>query len=133
VLFAGSVMGILGGVYYWFPKMTGRMMDEGLGKLHFWITLVSMNVTFFPMHFLGLMGMPRRIFTYDVMYSQWNLVCSLGSFVLGLAQLIFVYNVLVSRKNGAPAGNNPWGAKTLEWTISSPPPAHNFDETPVVH
>jgi cytochrome c oxidase subunit 1 len=91
-----------------------------------------MNVTFFPMHFLGLMGMPRRIFTYDVIYSQWNLVCSLGSFVLGLAQLIIVYNVIVSRKHGAPAGNNPWGAKTLEWTISSPPPAHNFDEIPVV-
>jgi cytochrome c oxidase subunit 1 len=133
VLFAGSVMGILGGIYYWFPKMTGRMMDEGLGKLHFWITLTAMNVTFFPMHFLGLMGMPRRIFTYDVMYSQWNMVCSVGAFVLGFAQLIFVYNVLVSRKNGAPAGNNPWGAKTLEWTISSPPPAHNFDEIPVVH
>ena len=134
VLFGGAIFGIFAGLYYWMPKMTGRVMDERLGKLHFWLTFVAMNVTFFPMHVLGVEGMPRRTWTYGSHegWDEWNLIASLASFVLGAAQLIFVYNFFKSRSSGELAGNDPWDAATLEWATSSPPPEHDFDREPVV-
>ena len=133
VLFAGSFLGIMAGVYYWFPKMTGRMYSEKLGNIHFWATFIFSNLTFFPMHFLGLMGMPRRIPNYHPMYADLNWLASVSSFALGAAQLILVVNIIYSKKHGKPAGDNPWGARTLEWTVSSPPPEHNFIKMPVVN
>jgi cytochrome c oxidase subunit 1 len=132
VLFGGSVFTIFAAAYYWFPKMTGRMYNERLGKLHFWITLVAFNVTFFPMHWVGLQGMPRRVYDYEDRFGDWNLVMSIGSFVLGASVLIFFYNVIVSWRRGAPAPGNPWRALTLEWQVSSPPPIFNFTEIPQV-
>lgn len=132
VLFAGSFLGIMAGVYYWYPKMTGRMLSERLGNVHFWLTFIFGNLTFFPMHFLGLMGMPRRIPDYHPMYTDINALASYSSFVLGVAQLLLVYNVIVSARRGKIAGDNPWKANTLEWTVSSPPPEHNFEKMPVV-
>jgi cytochrome c oxidase subunit I len=132
VLFGGSVFTIFAGIYYWFPKMTGRMFDERLGKLHFWLTFVSFNVTFFPMHWVGLQGMPRRVFDYDERFGDLNLVISLASFVLGASVIIFLYNMIVSWTRGPVAGSNPWRAMTLEWQVSSPPPVFNFDEIPQV-
>jgi cytochrome c oxidase subunit 1 len=132
VLFGGSVFTIFAAAYFWFPKMTGRMYDETLGKLHFFLTFVAFNLTFFPQHYIGLRGMPRRVADYDPAFSDWNLVSSIGSFVLGLATLIFVYNVVVSWRSGAPAPSNPWRALTIEWQVSSPPPKFNFDEIPQV-
>jgi cytochrome c oxidase subunit 1 len=135
VLFGGSIMAIFGGIYYWFPKITGRMLDERLGKWHFWLTLLSMNLTFFPMHFVGLLGMPRRIYTYppNMGFDWMNLMSTWGSFLIVLATLIFIWNVLKSRKGGAPAGRDPWSAPTLEWALPSPPPPHNFGTLPEVH
>jgi len=131
VLFSGAAMSIMGGVYYWLPKWTGHMYHEGLGKLHFWLTAIAFNVTFFPMHFLGLAGMPRRIPDYALQFAEFNLVSSIGAFVLGAAQLLFLYNVIRCIRGGAPAGDKPWdGADTLEWTLSSPPPHHSFSEPP---
>ncbi|MEZ5100372.1 MAG: cytochrome c oxidase subunit I [Thermoleophilia bacterium] len=132
VLFGGSVFTIFAGAYYWFPKMTGRMYNERLAKLHFWLTFVAFNVTFFVQHYIGLDGMPRRVADYDPVYADWNLVSSLGSFVLGAAQLIFIYNVIVSWRSGAKAPANPWRAMTIEWQLPSPPPKYNFDEVPRV-
>jgi cytochrome c oxidase subunit I len=134
VLFGGAMMGLFGGIYYWFPKVTGRMMSEKLGKWHFWLTFLSMNMTFFPMHYLGVHGMPRRIYTYDsgLGFELWNLVATLGSFALGLATLLFVYNLIVSARSGEKAGNDPWDAGTLEWAIPSPPPEYNFAQLPLV-
>ena len=132
VLFGGSVFTIFAGLYYWFPKMTGRMYNETLGKLHFWLTFVAFNLTFFPMHWLGLDGMPRRVADYDPAYADLNLLVSIASFLLGASTLIFLYNVIVSWKSGAPAPANPWRALTLEWQVSSPPPIFNFDEIPTV-
>jgi cytochrome c oxidase subunit 1 len=130
VLFAGSMLGIFAGLYYWFPKMTGRMLDETWGKVHFWITITSMNLTFFPMHVLGIMGMPRRYYQYLPQFADLNFIESVSSFVLGVAQFIFIANVIYSWRKGVKAPDDPWGGKTLEWTVSSPPPAHNFDEIP---
>jgi cytochrome c oxidase subunit 1 len=131
VLFAGAVMGIMAGVYYWLPKWTGHMYDERLGKLHFWLTAIAFNVTFFPMHFLGLAGMPRRIPDYALQFAQFNLMASIGAFVLGASQLIFLYAVVKCVRGGAPAGSKPWdGADTLEWTLPSPPPYHSFATPP---
>jgi cytochrome c oxidase subunit 1 len=132
VLFAGSMLAIFAGLYYWFPKMTGRLLNEGLGKVHFWITIVAMNVTFFPMHILGIMGMPRRYFTYAPQFAPLNQMESWAAFALGAAQLLFVFNVLWSLKKGEKAGDDPWSGNTLEWTVSSPPPPHNFDVIPTV-
>jgi cytochrome c oxidase subunit 1 len=132
VLFGGSVFTIFAGLYHWFPKMTGRMYDESLGKLHFWLTFVAFNVTFMPMHWLGLQGMPRRVADYDPKFADLNLIISIGGFVLGAATLIFIYNAVVSWWKGAPAPANPWRALTLEWQVSSPPSAFNFDEPPQV-
>jgi cytochrome c oxidase subunit 1 len=132
VLFGGSVFTIFAGIYYWFPKMTGRMYDERLGKIHFWLTFVSFNVTFFPMHWVGLVGMPRRVADYAEEYGNLNLVVSIAAFVLGASVVIFFYNMIVSWARGPIAPPNPWRAMTLEWQVSSPPPVFNFDEIPQV-
>ncbi|MCI0408554.1 MAG: cbb3-type cytochrome c oxidase subunit I, partial [Acidobacteria bacterium] len=132
VLFGGSIFALTAGAYYWFPKMFGRVLDERLGKLHFWLMLIGFNVTFFPMHFLGLHGMPRRVYTYSagMGFDFWNMVETVGSFVLGFSFLVFIYNIIRSKK-GAPA--DPWDGATLEWSIPSPPQEWNFAELPVVH
>jgi cytochrome c oxidase subunit 1 len=131
VLFAGAAMSIMGGIYYWLPKWTGHMYNELLGKVHFWLTAIAFNVTFFPMHFLGLAGMPRRIPDYAPQFADFNMVASIGAFVLGASQLLFVYTVIKCIRGGVPAGNKPWeGATTLEWTLSSPPPYHSFTTPP---
>ena len=133
VLFSGSAMAIMAGVYYWLPKWTGHMYDEKLGKLHFWLTAIAFNITFFPMHFLGLAGMPRRIPDYALQFTDFNKIASIGGFLLGASQLLFLYIVIKCARGGAPAGNRPWeGADTLEWTLSSPPPYHSFVTPPLV-
>ena len=132
VLFGGSVFTIFAGIYYWFPKMTGRMYDERLGKLHFWLTFVGFNLTFFPMHLLGTEGMPRRVADYAPKFADLNMFISLASFGLGASVLVFLYNMITSWKNGPIAPANPWRALTLEWQVSSPPPIFNFDEIPQV-
>jgi cytochrome c oxidase subunit I len=132
VLLGGSLFTIFAGFYYWFPKMTGKMYNERLGKLHFWLTFVAFNATFFPMHIIGVQGQPRRVYTYEDQFSNWNLFISISSFVLGASFIIFLYNMIVSWARGEPAPANPWGAKTLEWQVSSPPPVFNFDEVPQV-
>jgi cytochrome c oxidase subunit 1 len=134
VLFGGAMMGIFAGIYYWWPKVTGRLLSEGIGKTHFWLTIIGSNLAFFPMHFIGLLGMPRRIYTYDAALGldTLNLVSTVGAFVMGTGMLVFVFNVLWSRTRGQPAGNDPWGGATLEWSISSPPPAYNFSVIPEV-
>ncbi len=132
VLFGGSLFTIFAGVYYWFPKMTGRMYSERLGKLHFWMTFIFFNATFAPMHLIGLDGMPRRVADYADKYAGWNLAISLASFALGLSTMIFLYNMVSSWRGGPRAVGNPWRALTLEWQVSSPPPVFNFDEIPTV-
>jgi cytochrome c oxidase subunit 1 len=135
VFFGGTVLGLWSGIYYWYPKITGRMLSERAGKAHFWLTLIGMNLTFFPMHFLGMLGMPRRIFTYadNMGFNEINLVISAGSFIIALGTLVFAINLALSWKWGKVAGPNPWGAPTLEWSIPSPPPVYNFRTIPVVH
>jgi cytochrome c oxidase subunit 1 len=132
VLFGGSLFTIFAGVYYWFPKMTGRMYDERLGRLHFWLTFVFFNLTFAPMHIVGVQGMPRRVYDYADKFATWNLVISIAAFVLGLSSLIFAYNMIASWRGGPRATANPWRALTLEWQVSSPPPVFNFDAIPTV-
>jgi cytochrome c oxidase subunit 1 len=132
VLFSGAFFTIMAGVYYWFPKMTGRMYDERLGRLHFWTTFIFFNLTFFPMHLLGTQGMPRRVYDYEPRWADWNLFISISSFALGASILIFFYNIIHSWRYGPAAGGNPWRALTLEWQVSSPPPVFNFDEIPQV-
>jgi len=134
VLFGGSIMGIFAGIYLYFPKITGRLMNEGLGKVHFWLNFIAMNLTFFPMHFSGMLGMPRRIYTYDSGqgWDTFNLISSIGAYMLVVATAIFVFNFFRSRKHGEIASGNPWGAGTLEWTIPSPAPEYNFATLPQV-
>ncbi|MCE2941190.1 MAG: cytochrome c oxidase subunit I [Gemmatimonadota bacterium] len=134
VLFGGAIFGIFAGVYHYFPKMTGRFLDETLGKWHFWVFFVAMNLTFFPMHFSGLLGMPRRIYTYDAGqgWELFNMMASLGAFLQGAGMLIFFYNMWRSYRQPATAPADPWGAPTLEWTIPSPPPDYNFAKLPQV-
>jgi len=132
VLFGGSLFTIFAGVYYWFPKMTGRMYDETLGKIHFWMTFIGFNLTFGPMHVIGLQGMPRRVADYADKFAGWNLFISIASFIVGLSTLVFVYNMVASWRHGPRAEANPWRALTLEWQVSSPPPIFNFDTVPTV-
>jgi cytochrome c oxidase subunit 1/cytochrome c oxidase subunit I+III len=134
VLIGINVFPVVGAAYFWFPKMTGRMMNERLGRWNFWTMFVGFNLGFFPMHISGLLGMPRRIYTFqDGMGWDWlNLVTTAGSFLFGVGVLLFVYNVARSLKRGAPAGDNPWDAPTLEWATSSPPPPYNFTVIPAV-
>ena len=134
VLSLGAVFAIFGGFYYWFPKMTGRTISEGLGKLHFWITFVGVNLTFFPMHFSGLAGMPRRIPDYPDAFAGWNAVSSYGSYISAFGVLVFLFAIWRGFTAGATAGENPWGegATTLEWTLPSPPAFHSYDELPEI-
>jgi cytochrome c oxidase subunit 1 len=132
VLFGGTMMGLFAGMYYWWPKMTGRQLSEVLGKVHFWLTIIGMNLAFFPMHFSGLLGMPRRIYTYpaELGVGRLNLISTVGAFLIGISILVFIYNVIRTRAAGTPAGNDPWGGATLEWAIPSPPPVYNFTVIP---
>ncbi|MFQ3568178.1 MAG: cytochrome c oxidase subunit I [Aggregatilineales bacterium] len=131
VLFGGSVFAIYGGLYHWWPKITGRMLDERLGKLHFWVTYVSFFFTFFPMHLVGMLGMPRRVAVYAPEFQTINIIISIASFVLGISTFILFYNMALSFVRGRVAGPNPWRALTLEWATSSPPPSHNFEGDPI--
>ncbi len=135
VLFGGAIMGLTAGAYYWFPKITGRFLSEKLGKWHFWLTLIAFNLTFFPMHFTGLLGMPRRTYTYGdyLNLTLLNQLSTIGALLLGLSVLLFAWNILWSLKYGEPAGDNPWDGATLEWAIPSPPPPYNFAVVPTVH
>jgi cytochrome c oxidase subunit 1 len=135
VLVGAIVFMVFAGIYYWFPKATGRMMDEKLGKWHFWLFLIGFHVTFDTMHFLGFEGMPRWIYTYpaDRGWDHLNLVVSIGGLIQGVAVLIFAYNLVSSLFKGKIAGNDPWDAWTLEWSTASPPPVYNFATDPVVH
>jgi len=132
VLFGGSLFTIFAGVYYWFPKMTGRMLDDRLGKLHFWLTFIFFNLTFGPMHIIGIQGMPRRVAEYAAKFEAWNLFISISAFILGASTLVFLYNIVSSWRGGPRAPGNPWRALTLEWQVSSPPPVFNFDAVPTV-
>ncbi len=133
VLFSGSIMAMMGAAYYWLPKWTGHMYDERLGKVHFWLTAIFFNITFFPQHFLGLAGMPRRIPDYALQFTEFNVVSSIGAFGLGLAQILFAYIVIQTVRGGARATDRVWeGADGLEWTLPSPPPYHTFSTPPLV-
>ncbi|HWE80632.1 MAG TPA: cbb3-type cytochrome c oxidase subunit I [Gaiellaceae bacterium] len=132
VLFGGSIFTVFAGIYYWYPKMTGRMYNEKLGKLHFWMTFIGFNLTFFPMHYIGLQGMPRRVADYADRFADFNLFISIASFGLGASTVVFLYNMIWSWGHGPIAEANPWRALTLEWQISSPPPIFNFDEIPQI-
>jgi cytochrome c oxidase subunit I len=132
VLFGGSIFTVFAGIYYWYPKMTGRMYNERLGQLHFWLTFIGFNLTFFPMHYIGLQGMPRRVADYATRFADYNLFISIASFGLGASTIVFLYNMIWSWRFGPEAEANPWHALTLEWQVSSPPPIFNFDEIPQV-
>jgi cytochrome c oxidase subunit I len=134
VLIGGAVFPLMGAFYFWFPKFSGRMLSERLGRWHFWLFFIGFNITFFPMHYLGLIGMPRRVYTYQpgLGWDVPNLVATLGSYVIGLSVLLFVYNVARTLWRGEPAPADPWQAPDLAWATASPPPPHNFDRVPVV-
>jgi cytochrome c oxidase subunit 1 len=134
VLIGGTVFGLFSGFYHWFPKVTGKLLHEGLGKAHFWLTFIALNVTFFPMHFSGLLGMPRRTFTYaeGLGLELFNLISTIGAFIFTLAFIPLLWNLYRTWRRGEPAGANPWDASTLEWTMSSPPPHYNFAVIPQV-
>ncbi len=133
VIFGGTILGAFGAVYYWLPKWTGHMYNERLGKWHFWLTVIGMNITFFPQHFLGLAGMPRRIPDYALQFTEFNMMSTMGAFLLGVSQIIFLVNVLKTIKGGEKASAEVWeGAHGLEWTVPSPAPYHTFATPPVV-
>jgi cytochrome c oxidase subunit 1 len=134
VLSLGSVFAIFAGFYYWIGKMSGHQYNETLGKIHFWTTFIGVNLTFFPMHFLGLAGMPRRISDYPEAFAPWNFIESIGAYISFAATLLFVVIVIQTLRAGRRAGANPWGpgATTLEWSVGSPPPHHTFEEIPRV-
>src|SRR5712692_3359615 len=134
VLFGGTILGLFAGMYYWWPKMTGRLLSETLGRWHFWLTIIGMNLAFFPMHLSGLFGMPRRIYTYsaDLGVTRFNQLSTIGAFIIGIATLIFFWNLLSTRRRPINAPHNPWGGATLEWAIPSPPPVYNFTVIPTV-
>jgi cytochrome c oxidase subunit I+III len=131
-LIGGGVVGVLAGIYYWFPKMTGRMYDEGLGRIHFWLTFIGVNIAFFPQFFL--IDMPRRVYTYptELGWNGLNIISTSGAYIILIGQIIFAYNLYTSLKRGPAAGADPWGGSSLEWSISSPPPPHNFERQPVI-
>jgi cytochrome c oxidase subunit I len=134
VLFGGTVLGVFSGIFYWFPKMTGRLLSEKLGKWQFWLMLVGLNMTFFPMHILGMDGMPRRVYTYEN-NPGWGFLNSfetIGAFIIAIAMLIFIWNVIQSLRSEKMAGDDPWDGVTLEWATSSPPPAYDFAQIPTV-
>jgi cytochrome c oxidase subunit 1 len=132
VLVGGSLYGMFAGLYYWFPKITGRMYDERLGRLHFWLFTIGFFLAFFPQHMLGLMGMPRRVYTYrqEGLFEDYNLVSTIGAWIMGVAMLVFIVNAVRSWRAGPRVGNDPWRADTLEWYVTSPPPDYNFDRVP---
>jgi cytochrome c oxidase subunit I len=134
VLFGGSMMGLFAGIYFYYPKFTGRLLSEKLGNWHFWLAFIGMNLTFMPMHWSGLVGMPRRTWVYDAGQGLeiYNLMSSIGAYIQAVAILVFIWNVIVTRKRGAIAGSDPWGGPTLEWSIPSPPPDYNFATIPTV-
>jgi cytochrome c oxidase subunit 1 len=134
VLFGGAIFGLMSGIYYWFPKVTGRLLSETLGKWHFWLTFIGFNLTFAPMHLLGLNGMPRRTYRYPegLGFEFWNMLATVGSFVIAVSVMVLLWNWIRSFRHGAVAGPDPWDGRTLEWSITSPPPEHNFDEIPLV-
>jgi len=134
VMFGGGVFAVFAAIFYWWPKIFGRLLDEGLGKLQFWLVFIGFNLTFFPQHMLGLMGMPRRTFTYfqHGLFEAYNLTSSIGSGIMAIGILVFIVNVVKTTRSGPRAGNDPWLADTLEWYTSSPPPEHNFDRVPYV-
>ncbi|HHW75482.1 MAG TPA: cytochrome c oxidase subunit I [Xanthomonadaceae bacterium] len=133
VLVPGAVFSIMAAAYYWLPKWTGHMYDEKLGKLHFWLSVIGVNVLFFPQHFLGLAGMPRRIPDYALQFTEFNMISTVGAFLFGFSQLLFAYNVIQTIRGGAKATDQVWeGAHGLEWTLSSPPPYHTFTTAPEV-
>ena len=134
VLFAGAIFGLFSGIYYWWPKITGKLLSERVGKLHFLLMFIGTNLTFGPMHILGLQGMARRYYTYPKGqgFEFWNMVETFGAFTIALSVLVFIINAVISTRRGKDAGNDPWDARTLEWSISSPPPHYNFDEIPTV-
>ncbi|HEY4320006.1 MAG TPA: cytochrome c oxidase subunit I [Gemmatimonadales bacterium] len=134
VMFGGSIFALTAGTYYWWPKMFGHLLDEGLGKLHFWLMLIGFNLTFFPMHFAGLLGMPRRVYTYpgSLGLDGYNLASTIGAWILGFSFLVFIYNVIKTTRASVHAPADPWGGATLEWSIPSPPQEWNFNVEPVV-
>jgi cytochrome c oxidase subunit 1 len=134
VLFGGLVFGLFAGFYYWFPKAFGRMLDERLGKLNFWTMLIGFNLTFFPMHLLGIYGMPRRTYRYDagLGWDTLNLLATIGGFLIAFSVLLFIVNAIVSHRRGTVAGNDPWDGRTIEWETTSPPPEYNFAEIPQI-
>jgi cytochrome c oxidase subunit I len=134
VLFGGSIFGLFSGIYYWFPKLTGRLLHEGIGKVHFWLMLLGFNLTFAPMHILGLQGMPRRIYRWGEGYgwNVWNMMSTVGSLIIAVSILVFIWNVVRTLRRGEASGTDPWDGRTVEWAIDSPPKAHNFDEVPVI-
>ncbi|HYZ13533.1 MAG TPA: cytochrome c oxidase subunit I [Actinomycetota bacterium] len=135
VLFGGAIFGLFGGIYYWWPKVFGRFLNERIGRINFWIMLIGFNLTFGPMHILGLQGMPRRIHSYPASLGLgfWNLVATTGSFLIALSVLVFLINAVSSFRRPVEMAADPWDARTLEWLTTSPPPEHNFDDVPVVH
>jgi heme/copper-type cytochrome/quinol oxidase subunit 1 len=134
VLFGGTALAVFAGLYYWFPKITGRMLDERWGKVNFWLTFIGFNLTFMIQHVLGMLGMPRRVFTYPALpgWEAMNMISTIGAFVLAFAVLILMANIVISLRSGKIAGDNPWDAWTLEWATSSPPPPENFTRVPPI-
>jgi cytochrome c oxidase subunit I len=135
VLFGGAIFGLFSGIYYWYPKVTGKLLSEGIGKVHFWLMLIGFNLTFAPFHVLGLQGMARRYYRYPANhgFEFWNFISTIGSFVIAFSVLLFVINVVLTRFRGRPSGDDPWDARTIEWSIPNPTPHYNFLEIPVVH
>jgi cytochrome c oxidase subunit 1 len=133
VLVPGAIFSIFAAVYYWLPKWSGRMVDERLGKAHFWLSFIGLNVTFFPMHFVGLAGMPRRIPDYALQFADFNQIASMGAFLFGFSQVFFLYVVVKTIRSGRPATPEVWeNPEGLEWTIPSPAPYHTFTTPPAV-